>query len=37
MDRVAKQGGRVVFGDEGLAEWLYDCELQKYSCQQQLV
>lgn len=27
MDRVAKDGGRVVFGDEGLADWLMNAEI----------
>lgn len=29
MDRVVKSGGRVVFGDEGLAPWLKDTEYGK--------
>lgn len=29
MDRVVKNGGRVVFGDEGLADWLVDTEFGK--------
>lgn len=29
MDRVVKDGGRIVFGDEGLAPWLKDTEYGK--------
>ncbi|MGS2716912.1 class I SAM-dependent methyltransferase [Eionea flava] len=29
MDRVAKDGGRIVFGDEGIASWLKDTEYGK--------
>ena len=29
MDRVTKPGGKVVFGDEGIAYWLKNTELGK--------
>ncbi len=29
MDRVIKDGGRVVMGDEGLAPWLFETEFGK--------
>ena len=29
MDRVVKDGGRIVFGDEGLSPWLKDTDYGK--------